>query len=149
MILCREIQESDVPWIAELEKENFSIPWSEASLYKEIYNKNSVFIVAEYEGNIAGYAGMYLIGTEGDITNVVVSQLYRRNGVASAIIKKIKDYAKSAQITEITLEVRVSNIPAIKLYEKYGFLSEGIRPGFYDFPKEDALIMWNRNIRDC
>lgn len=146
MIICRKMQESDVSNIADIEKENFSIPWSEASLLKEVNNENSLFVVAEFEGNIAGYAGMYLIGTEGDITNVVVSHIYRRNGIASAIIEYIVEYAKSFGITDITLEVRVGNTAAIKLYEKYGFESEGIRPGFYDFPKEDALIMWLRNI---
>lgn len=146
MIICRKMQESDVSKIADIEEENFSIPWSEASLLKEVNNENSLFVAAEFEGNIAGYAGMYLIGTEGDITNVVVSHIYRRNGIASAIIEYIVEYAKSVGITDLTLEVRAGNTAAIKLYEKYGFESEGIRPGFYDFPKEDALIMWLRNI---
>lgn len=146
MIICRKMQESDVSKIADIEEENFSIPWSEISLLKEVNNENSLFVVAEFEGNIAGYAGMYLIGAEGDITNVVVSYIYRRNGIASAIIEYIVEYAKSVGITDLTLEVRAGNTAAIKLYEKYGFESEGIRPGFYDFPKEDALIMWLRNI---
>lgn len=146
MILCREMTASDVPVLAEIERANFSRPWSEESLLKEAGNDNSVFITAEYEGSIAGYGGMYLIGIEGDITNIVVSSLYRQRGVASAIISSIIDNAKKHGITEITLEVRESNKAALHLYEKYGFRSVGKRPGFYDFPKEDALIMWLRDI---
>lgn len=147
MMVCREMQERDLPRVAELERENFSMPWSEASLLKEISNTNSIFMVAEYKGNIAGYAGMYLIAPEGDITNVAVASLYRRKGIASALLESVMNYAKAAGILEITLEVRAGNTPAIKLYEKYGFASEGIRPGFYEFPKEDAIIMWNRDIK--
>lgn len=146
MILCREMTASDVSVLAEIERANFSRPWSEESLLKELGNDNSIFITAECEGNIAGYGGMYLIGTEGDITNIVVSSLYRQRGVASAIISSIIDNAKKHGITEITLEVRESNKAAVQLYEKYGFRSVGKRPGFYDFPKEDALIMWLRDI---
>lgn len=146
MILCREMKASDVSVLAEIERANFSRPWSEESLLKELGNDNSIFITAECEGNIAGYGGMYLIGTEGDITNIVVSSLYRQRGVASAIISSIIDNAKKHGITEITLEVRESNKAAVQLYEKYGFRSVGKRPGFYDFPKEDALIMWLRDI---
>lgn len=146
MILCREMKASDVSVLAEIERANFSRPWSEESLLKELGNDNSIFITAECEGNIAGYGGMYLIGTEGDITNIVVSSLYRQRGVASAIISSIIDNAKKHGITEITLEVRESNKAAVQLYGKYGFRFVGKRPGFYDFPKEDALIMWLRDI---
>lgn len=146
MIICREMQQDDVAEIAEIEKENFHIPWSEKSLLKEITNENSIFIVAEYDGRIAGYAGLYLIGEEGDITNVVVSSICRRKGIATAIMQYLIDKAKTVGIREMTLEVRKGNVAAIQLYEKCGFVSEGIRPGFYDFPKEDAFIMWLRKI---
>lgn len=136
----------DVPEIADLEMKYFSVPWSENSLDKEVDNESSVFITAECEGVAAGYAGMYLMGYEAGITNVVVNESYRHSGIGDGLIKKIISEGAKRGVTDITLEVRKSNREAVHLYRKNGFAEEGIRPGFYDNPKEDAIIMWNRNI---
>lgn len=142
--MIRQMEIKDVEQVAALERECFAEPWSKASLEKEAGNDGSLFCVCEIENRIVGYAGMYLIPPEGDITNVAVSEEYRGRGIAGAILTYMFDRAGTLGITEFTLEVRVSNIPAIKLYEKLGFYSEGIRKNFYDAPKEDASIMWKR-----
>lgn len=142
--MIRQMEIKDVEQVAALERECFAVPWSKASLEKEVGNEGSLFFVCEIKNRIVGYAGMYLIPPEGDITNIAVTEEYRGRGIAGAILTYMFDRAEALGITEFTLEVRVSNLPAIRLYEKLGFHCEGIRKNFYDTPKEDASIMWKR-----
>lgn len=144
MLNLRYMEQEDIVYVADLEKKYFSIPWSEKSLKKELENKDSIFIVAEYNGEIAGYAGMYIMSYEAGITNVVVGEKFRQQGIGDAIVKKLLEEGEKAGVLDITLEVRKSNVSAIKLYQNNDFISEGIRPGFYEHPKEDAIIMWRR-----
>ena len=106
--------------------------------------ENSVFLVAEHDGEIFGYVGSYHAAGEGYITNVAVSAGMRRKGVGRALICALKEKAKEYAFSFLTLEVRVGNLPAIALYESLGFESLGRRPRFYSNPVEDAYIMtWN------
>ena len=75
---------------------------------------------------------------------MVVAERYRNRGVAQAMLGELIARGESDQVEAFTLEVRVSNAPAIHIYEKLGFVCEGIRPGFYEKPREDAMIMWRR-----
>ncbi len=140
----RYIEEKDVEQVSELEKKCFSVPWSYNSILKEVTNENSIFCVAESEGNIVGYGGMLIIIDEGDITNVAVDENYRRSGIGKNIMEFLIEEGIKKQLNSFTLEVRVGNIHAIRLYEKLGFVNEGIRRHFYEKPIEDAVIMWKR-----
>ena len=128
--------------LADMESAAFSRPWSYDSLAEELQNPLAVFYVAEdVEAESAvGYVGMHHILDEGYITNLVVHPGRRREGIASALIKEIIEYAEHHDLKRVTLEVRVSNARAIALYEKFGFEKDGVRPDFYDAPKEDAAI---------
>ena len=128
--------------LADLESMTFSTPWSYDALAEELQNPLAVFYVAEdVEAESAvGYLGMHHILDEGFITNVVVHPAYRRQGIATALLAELETYGKAHDLTRITLEVRASNQKAIALYEQMGYEKEGVRPGFYDSPKEDALI---------
>lgn len=128
--------------LADLESLAFSTPWSYDALAEELRNPLAVFYVAEdVEAESAvGYLGMHHILDEGFISNVAVHPAYRRRGIASALLREVTEYAEKHKITRVTLEVRASNRAAIALYERAGFEKDGIRPGFYDSPKEDALI---------
>ena len=132
---------SHIPQVAALEKECFSSPWSEAMLEDALFDPQASFIVAEdEEGNILGYAGLHVILDEGYIDNVAVERDARRHGVASALLDVFCRFG-AATLAFLTLEVRASNAPAIALYEKYGFQRAGLRPKYYDKPREDAVIM--------
>ena len=85
---------------------------------------------------------MWGIVGEGQINNVAVDASYQGRGIASKMMKALIEEGSRKKLTEFTLEVRESNIAAIRLYEKTGFQKEGIRKNFYDAPKEDAVIMW-------
>ena len=134
----------DVPFISRLEEETFSMPWSAASFLQMIEKEDARYYVAEEDGKLLGGCGLLLIAGEGNITNVVVVPEARRRGVATGMLNHLLAAGDREGLTAYTLEVRVSNQAAIALYEKLGFVSEGIRPNFYEKPTEDAVIMWKR-----
>lgn len=138
------MEATDCREVARIESEVFSEPWSMESFLSEINVPNHVYLVAENENdkNIMGYCGLWEVVGEGQITNVCVAPDYRGNNVATKMLQELLSEADKLDIEATTLEVRVSNEPAIKLYEKMGFEDAGIRKGFYSHPKEDALIMW-------
>jgi len=134
-------QISHVPELARLEREVFSSPWSEKALTDTISGNASLFLVCEKDGQVAGYVGSYIVSDEAAITNVAVFPEYRRRRIAEALVEELKRRAREKSCTVITLEVRVSNAPAISLYEKLGFKTVGCRRGFYSHPREDAYVM--------
>src|SRR5574344_204842 len=140
-VVINEVLVSDCKRIAELEKECFSLPWSADSVVESLNQDCTLFLKAEYEGQIVGYIGLYRFFDEGDITNIAVTSLYRRNNIAKKLIESIIEKCKNLGVHEITLEVRESNIKAISLYEKTGFVDIGIRKDFYEKPIENAKIM--------
>lgn len=164
-MLIRGMTTEDIPQVAKIETECFSVPWSEKSFADSLKREDTIFLVCEEEKNkeihdihgenseklqnepnisdkkIIGYIGMYLSFEEGEITNVAVTSSARKKGVGNALINAIKEFAKQQNIQRIILEVRASNTPAITLYEKNGFVFVGKRKNFYEKPVEDANIM--------
>ena len=132
---------SHVGQIAELERECFSAPWSEAMLTEALFDAQASFIVAESEdGGLLGYAGLHVVLDEGYIDNIAVEEAARRHGVGDALLDVFCRFGQ-AHLSFLTLEVRASNAPAIALYAKNGFQTAGRRRDYYDDPKEDAILM--------
>lgn len=132
---------SHIPQILALEQACFSTPWTETMLTDALFDPQASFIVAEdEEGNVLGYAGLHVVVDEGYIDNIAVEPDARRHGVASALLDVYCRFG-GANLAFLTLEVRASNAPAIALYEKHGFQRAGLRPGYYQHPREDAVIM--------
>ena len=123
--------------VVEIENTCFSNPWSSEDLTAQIDNETSHFLVALIDDKVVGYMGLQIFSGEGYVTNVAVLPEYRGQGIAQALI----DEQMKNKMDFITLEVRESNIPAIRLYEKTGFKNVGIRPKFYTNPTENAIIM--------
>lgn len=144
MIIYRAMTPEDVPFISRLEEETFSMPWSPESFLQMITKEDTRYYVAEEGGRLLGGCGLWMIAGEGNITNVAVAQEVRRRGVGTGLLKHLMTQGDREGVTAYTLEVRVSNEAAIRMYEKLGFRSEGIRPNFYEKPTEDAMIMWKR-----
>lgn len=133
----------DVKDICDL---SFSIPWSLSSLEKELTNPNALYIVVKLGEKVVGFGGIWVVFDEATVINIAVHPDYRGIHISDIIMENLINKAKSMGACSMTLEVRISNIPAIKLYEKYGFIIEGTRKNFYDNPKEDGHIMWKYNI---
>ena len=148
-VKIRKMSASDIGPLAYIETQCFSRPWSAREFSHLITESDALYLVAEVKldsglRKVAGIAGMRLIAGEGDIDNVAVLPEFRNHGIASALVEELLKTGREAGAEEFTLEVRVSNEAALRVYEKAGFVSEGIRPGFYEDPKEDANIMWIR-----
>lgn len=139
-MIVRPMEPNDLPAVSALENESFSMPWSyaelESCLQKDFYD----FFVATEGDALAGYIGMYRVLDEADIVNVAVDKRFRRQGIAAELMAVILETARLRGITAVTLEVRDSNDPAIRLYEKCGFRQIGLRRGYYQKPEEDARI---------
>lgn len=135
------MQPGHIESLAAIEKLCFSDPWSAQSLMEELEYPPAVYRVAELDGKPVGYAGMRVAGGIGYIDNVAVHPDYRHLGAATGLLREFDQFAREHRLESLTLEVRVSNTPAIRLYSREGFQSVGIRPGFYSNPREDAMIM--------
>lgn len=144
MLLIREMEAADAEAVSVIERESFSMPWAAKDFLEMVEADYAHYYVAEVDGRIAGCCGIRNIAGEGEITNVVVAAPYRKKGIARKMMEYMLERAEEIGIGDCTLEVRISNQPAIRLYEGLGFKGEGIRPGFYEKPDEDALIMWKR-----
>lgn len=144
MVVYREMTAEDVPFISRLEEETFSMPWSADSFLEMIGKEDARYYVAEEDGRLLGGCGVLMIAGEGNITNVAIAPEARNRGIGTALLRHLMAEGDREGLTAYTLEVRVSNAAAIHVYEKLGFVSAGVRPGFYEKPVEDALIFWKR-----
>ena len=144
-VTVRKMKKEDLDRVSQIEKECFSTPWSRDAFEDMIDNEAALYMVAEDNRYIVSNCGVIVAAGEGDICNVAVDPSYRKRGIAKLLLTRIMEEAsKELSVYAFTLEVRISNKAAISLYEKLGFVNEGIRPGFYTSPKEDAVIFWKR-----
>ena len=141
MITIREMIESDAHDFAQIDKECFSVPWSEQAFSDEYNNDIAIYFAAECDGRCIGYAGFWNVSGEGDITNIAVINDFRRQGVGSMLLEAVIEKSAKLGISILTLEVRNSNMSAQGLYKKYGFEVIGLRKRYYSDNNEDALIM--------
>ena len=147
-IVIRDLRDEDIPRLSEIESQSFSMPWSEKDFRDLLTRSYCTYVVALVDGEIAGCSGFTSSCGVANIDNVVVAQDFRGQGVAQAMLRELIAKGEEEHVEAFTLEVRISNTAAIHIYEKFGFVSEGIRPGFYEKPVEDANIMWKRKILD-
>ena len=138
MIDIVRMNESHVASVAELEKQNFSEPWPDIAVRSELTNPLSLWLVAVEDGQVVGYVGSQTVLQEADMMNIAVAETHRRRGIARALVEEL---IRRLDAYQLSLEVRVSNAPAIALYESLGFQQVGLRKNYYRKPKEDALIL--------
>ncbi len=138
--MIRAYLPGDEVYIADLEKECFSEPWSENAVLESAKN-DTLFLVFEEAGAILGYGGLQIVLDESYVTNIAVTAKARGRGIGKAITAALLTAAKERDLSFVSLEVRASNTVAISLYEGLGFKTVGKRKNFYKAPREDALIM--------
>ncbi len=141
MIEITKMTAAHVAQVAELEKQCFHDPWSERSIASELSNQLALWLVAVDGDCVVGYVGSQTVLPETDMMNVAVSPDRRREGIAELLVNALVMELKGIGSTSLTLEVRESNHPAIRLYEKLGFLEVGCRKNYYRNPRENALIL--------
>ena len=136
-----EVAAEHLDAIAAIENACFSLPWTRGQLERQMLADNCVFLAAlDENGKVLGYVGLLTVLDEGYISNVAVAPEHRRRGVADALIQALAARLRD-RLSFLTLEVRESNLAAIRLYEKHGFVLVGKRKDYYDKPKEAALLM--------
>ncbi|MCR5754233.1 MAG: ribosomal protein S18-alanine N-acetyltransferase [Acetatifactor sp.] len=143
-LLIRPFCAEDIEEVSALDEKIFTRPWSRSDYEKLLTKDYYLYLVALENGRIVGFCGMINVCGEGDIDRVMVDEKYRNQSIANQMLTHLLKLGDLAGIEAYTLEVRAGNAAAIHVYEKLGFVSEGIRPGFYDRPVEDAVIMWRR-----
>lgn len=142
MLNLRVATLDDKEAIFEIEKACFSIPWSLDSITTELSEtEQRLYLVAEVEGQIIGYAGAWLVLDEGQITNIAIHPDFRREGYGVMLTRKLIRELFKRGMNEIFLEVRISNIAALTMYRRLGLTVKGLRKNYYTAPVEDAYIM--------
>lgn len=142
-----EMTADHVIQIAQLERDCFSDPWSQNSIASELENPLSYWLVAMAGNVVVGYVGSQTVLGESDMMNLAVRSEFRRQGIARDLVLALIEGLSQRGSHCLMLEVRASNAPARKLYEKLGFVQVGIRPNYYQHPREDGLILrkeWER-----
>lgn len=141
-MLIRKMTSVDIDAIVALEHDLFTSPWDEDAYHYEIEkNAFSTILILENDFEIVGYIGMWLLGDQTQITTLGIKKSYQGNGYAKILMAKCEEITKSLGYRNITLEVRVSNHRAIKLYEKCGFKHAAVRKNYYQDTHEDASMM--------
>ena len=132
----------DLPAVHAIERASFAVPWPNDAYRNELAtNRLASYVIARADDAIVGFAGLWVMVDEAHVTTFAVHPRWRRRGVGERLLLALIDIAVARQAREATLEVRLSNMPARRLYEKYGFRPVGIRPRYYSDNGEDALIM--------
>lgn len=138
----RDARDGDAGAIGALERQCFADPWPEEAVAAYINGGNCLMLCAEGEGGeLLGYVGMQHVLDEGYIGNVCTAPHHRRRGVARALLAELESRSRRLGLAFLTLEARASNAAAIALYEGAGYGRVGTRPGYYQHPAEDAVIM--------
>jgi ribosomal-protein-alanine N-acetyltransferase len=137
----RFANEKDLPSIVEIENAAMSCPWSLKSYEEAITSDHSFIMVAEDDGRIAAFSVFYLTPPEAELPDIVVDEKYRGQGLGRQLFTKSLEQLETRGIDTIFLEVRVSNTPARRLYESFGFEEISVRKYFYSNPVEDAICM--------
>ena len=140
----------DLDAVQEIERRSFRTPWPSHAYRTELEtNRLATYLVARLDGRVVGYGGMWLMVDEAHITTFAVHPAWRRQRLAERLLLAFLDLARDRHAREATLEVRLSNLPARRLYEKYGFRPVGLRPRYYSDNNEDALIMTTDPLDDA
>lgn len=143
----RLMKKRDINDLVMIENELFIDPWKEEIFLEEFSNQDlATYIVIEWQKKVVGFAGFWKILDQADITRVAISPKFQGRGLGRLLMENLLSAAKQQSITAVALEVREHNEQAIALYERLGFIREGLRPNYYQETGENAILMWLRNM---
>jgi len=140
-LIIEQMKKEDLDQVVGIEEKSFSDPWSKSFFAQDIDNDSALPLVARKDGRVVGYTCLWKILDEIQISNIAVSPKLRRIGIGEMMMQKVLKMAEEKHSKRISLDVRISNLPAISLYKKFGFREAGRRKNYYRSPQEDALIL--------
>jgi len=139
----RALGSHDLDALEEIERVAYPAPWSRSMFAAELQKPGALAIGAYRDsGELVGYAIVSRYVDAWHVMNIAVEPEFRRRGIAKALLERLFEMTSTDPRRGYTLEVRVSNVEAIRLYERVGFEARGIRRGYYTDNREDAVIMW-------
>lgn len=142
-VSLRKLELADLEAIERIERASYPAPWSRSMFASELAKPSSLSLAAVTDdGDLVGYLVLSRYVDAWHVMNIAVDTAWRRQGIASALLERLLADTSGDSERGHTLEVRVSNLAAIRLYERFGFRSRGIRRGYYTDNREDALVMW-------
>lgn len=148
MIRFRELLPEDAEAVANIERESFPTPWSREDFWREASNDFACYIVALDDAEIIGFGGCWISFEEAQVTNIALTFVQRGRGLGKALMARLMRAAAARGAERMTLEVRPSNTPALRLYEGLGFAAVGIRKKYYQDNDEDAILMWHTKLKE-
>lgn len=141
-VRVRKMAAEDVDAVVAIETDAFTSPWQSETFLGLIDRPGLELLALEHrEAGVIGYAVLWCILDQGELANMAVTPAHRGRGLGSFLLARVIDVARARGLETIFLEVRVSNEPAARLYSRFGFSEVGVRRGYYEHPKEDALVM--------
>ncbi len=143
-LFFRRMRDGDLPAVLAIETASFPNPWSENTFRGEIQNSpisEPLVAVHRFDGRVIGYVITWRIRDDVQVNNIAVHPDFRGQGIGETMMKIVMERMKRAGAAFVSLEVRISNVPAQNLYRKLGFEILGIRKAYYAHPPEDALVM--------
>ena len=140
-LIIDEMKKEDLDQVVQIEDQSFSDPWQKNFFSTDIENPSALPLVARIDQKVVGYICLWMILDEIQISNIAVTPSLRKKGIGQKLIQKLLKMVEKKDFHRITLDVRMSNLPAISLYEKFGFQKVGQRKNYYRKPQEDALLM--------
>ena len=142
----RAMTTEDIPQVCQIEKDSFTLPWSESAFRSELEDNEMAFyhvvVPTSNPKQVVGYGGFWIIFDEAHITNIAIKSDLRGHRLGHLLVETMQQIARLKGAERMTLEVRVSNTNALKLYHRLNFKEEGVRKRYYSDNNEDALIMW-------
>ncbi|KGX85074.1 ribosomal protein S18-alanine N-acetyltransferase [Pontibacillus litoralis] len=142
-LTLRRMEDSDVEAILEIEQRCFPTPWKREAFEHELHdNPYAYYTILEVAGQVVGYCGLWVIIDEAHITNIAIVPDFRGKKLGKLLFEAVLLRARERGALQLSLEVRVSNIIAQKLYRSFGLIPGGIRKRYYTDNQEDALVMW-------
>ncbi|RCW62198.1 ribosomal protein S18-alanine N-acetyltransferase [Saliterribacillus persicus] len=142
-LLIRKMSVDDIEEVSAIENESFTVPWSKKTYQDELtLNQYANYFVILSNDVIVGFCGMWLVIDEAQITNIAIRKAYRGKRFGEALFQYVLNYAIAHHASRLSLEVRVSNLVAQRLYKKFGLVPGGIRRNYYTDNQEDALVLW-------
>jgi tRNA threonylcarbamoyl adenosine modification protein YeaZ/ribosomal-protein-alanine acetyltransferase len=145
-VTIRRATSDDLPAVAALQRETFTNAWGAEAIRWELENTDvaRLYVMHRPDGVTVAYCACWMVFDELHINSLAVDPPWRRRGLARQLLRHVLREAAASGARAATLEVRRSNEPALKLYEGLGFRVEGERHGYYQEPREDALVLWHR-----
>lgn len=141
-MICRLLGREAIDAMHEIELASFAIPWTHHALYQDVCENACATYHGLYDGEIlVGYCGLWVILDEAHVTNIAIRPDYRGQGLGKELLSQVIAWAKQRGVCTISLEVRISNVPALRLYEGLGFVRMGVRKKYYSDNGEDAYLM--------